>query len=98
MQSSPGSPWAAVKKQTRYPIFPESRVVFLTAGGGGWGDPLERDPELVAADVREGYISAQRAADYGVVLEGATGKVDKQATETLRARLSEKRKSQRREL
>lgn len=95
VQSSPGSPWAAVKKQTRYPISPESRVVFLTAGGGGWGDPLERDPELVAADVREGYISAESAADYGVVLDGATGKVDKQGTETLRARRREQRKDQR---
>ena len=94
VQSSPDSAWVSVKKQTRYPIFPESRVVFLTAGGGGWGDPLERDPEAVAADVREGYISPEKAADYGVVLDPATGEVDLKATETLRARLREERKSQ----
>jgi N-methylhydantoinase B len=42
-----------------------------TTGGGGWGDPLERDPALVACDVRWGKVSRQAAAaDYGVVLTG----------------------------
>jgi N-methylhydantoinase B len=42
-----------------------------SAGGGGYGDPLEREVELVLADVREGYVSAARAAEmYGVVLSG----------------------------
>jgi N-methylhydantoinase B len=42
-----------------------------TTGGGGWGDPLERDPALVARDVRWGKVSrAAAAADYGVVLTG----------------------------
>ena len=37
--------------------------------GGGWGDPLEREPELVARDVRNGKVSQQSARDeYGVVL------------------------------
>jgi N-methylhydantoinase B len=41
-----------------------------TAGGGGYGDPLERDPALVREDVADGYVSIERAArDYGVVLE-----------------------------
>ena len=41
-----------------------------TTGGGGWGDPLERDPELVALDVREDRISRKAARDdYGVVLK-----------------------------
>ena len=40
-----------------------------TAGGGGYGDPLERDPEKVREDVADGYVSIGRAArDYGVVL------------------------------
>ncbi len=43
-----------------------------TTGGGGWGDPLERDPALVARDVRWGKVSrAAAAADYGVVLTGS---------------------------
>jgi N-methylhydantoinase B len=42
-----------------------------TTGGGGWGDPLLRDPELVARDVRWGKVSvAAAAADYGVILAG----------------------------
>lgn len=41
-----------------------------TAGGGGYGDPLERDPAMVREDVADGYVSIERAArDYGVVLE-----------------------------
>jgi N-methylhydantoinase B len=39
-------------------------------GGGGYGDPLQRDPARVVKDVREGYLSAQSAAElYGVVLD-----------------------------
>ena len=40
-----------------------------TPGGGGYGDPLARDPERVLADVREGHVSAAAAErHYGVVL------------------------------
>lgn len=61
-------------------------VVMRTAGGGGYGDPLERDPARVLADVRFGYVSAEQArAVYGVVL-GADG-VDEAATLALRERL-----------
>ena len=87
VQAASNSAWVSVKKHTRYPIFPDSRVVFLTAGGGGWGDPLERDPEAVAADVQAGYISAKAAADFGVLLDSTTGRVDFAATEKLRAEL-----------
>ena len=41
-----------------------------TAGGGGFGDPLERDPALVLEDVIDDYVSIERAAkDYGVVIK-----------------------------
>jgi len=44
-------------------------VVVATAGGGGWGDPLYRDPERVRQDVLNGYISVESAArDYGVII------------------------------
>jgi len=98
VESAAGGSALSVKKQTRYPISSESRVVFLTAGGGGWGNPLARDPELVAADVREGYISAERAADYGVVLDETRENIDKAATEKLRARMKAERKDQGRKL
>ena len=94
VQKNSASSYVSIKKQTRYPITAEDRVVFLTAGGGGWGDPLERSPELVASDVHEGYISPEKAGDYGVVLDFPEGEVDAQATNALRARLREKRKGQ----
>ncbi|MBT4487199.1 MAG: hydantoinase B/oxoprolinase family protein [Rhodospirillaceae bacterium] len=54
-------------------------------GGGGYGDPKARDPELVAMDVRDGMVSAAAALDhYGVVLD-AKGAVDTAATEKRRA-------------
>ena len=47
---------------------PGDRVKLTTPGGGGYGDPKERDPAAVAEDVAEGYISAAAAArSYGVV-------------------------------
>jgi N-methylhydantoinase B len=58
---------------------------FITWGGGGWGDPLEREPETVAREVREGLITEQGARRYGVVV--ASGQVDIPATEALRTRL-----------
>jgi N-methylhydantoinase B len=58
------------------------------AGGGGWGDPLERDPERVLADVRNEYVSADAAAsEYGVVVDCAQWQVDGAATSALRERL-----------
>ena len=59
---------------------------YITWGGGGWGDPLERDPALVAREVREGLVTAEGARRYGVVLT-AGGDVDAEATEALRADL-----------
>jgi N-methylhydantoinase B len=51
-------------------------------GGGGYGNPLERDPALVATDVLDGYVSYARArADYGVIVDPASGVVDGPATE-----------------
>jgi N-methylhydantoinase B len=55
-----------------------------SGGGGGFGDPMEHDAELVAEDVREGYVSANVAHDvYGVVLKG-TGEVDIVSTQLRR--------------
>jgi N-methylhydantoinase B len=59
-------------------------VTQATAGGGGWGDPTRRAPELVARDVRLGYVSAEAAQrDYGVVV-GDDGELDDPATRRLR--------------
>ena len=57
-----------------------------SGGGGGFGRPTERDPQLVARDVREGYVSRGVALGaYRVVLDGS-GAVDEAATRNLRAR------------
>ncbi len=62
-----------------------------SAGGGGYGDPLERDPDLVADDVRLGYFTAGQAdGRYGVVLD-AEGGVDGPATERRRRELRDAR-------
>ncbi|HEY7037121.1 MAG TPA: hydantoinase B/oxoprolinase family protein [Thermomicrobiales bacterium] len=51
------------------------------AGGGGWGDPFARDPDLVRRDLRNELITpAYAAAHYGVVLDAATGEIDLAAT------------------
>src|SRR5437899_698005 len=71
------------------PIPAGTLVRVETTGGGGWGDPLEREPELVALDVLEGKVSARAAReDYGVALVGGDGEphVDADATRALRDR------------
>jgi N-methylhydantoinase B len=56
------------------------------SGGGGWGDPLERDPEAVRADARGQIISLASAREqYAVVLEGEQLSVNVQQTQALRA-------------
>jgi len=48
-------------KYSNVPIKPGDRVRVATPGGGGYGDPRQRDPALVAEDVREGYVSREAA-------------------------------------
>lgn len=62
------------------------RWVGVSTGGGGYGDPLERDPEAVALDVREGLVSDRAAERFGVVLTDERT-VDRAATDRLRSRL-----------
>ncbi len=60
------------------------------AGAGGWGDPLDRDPEAVLKDVRNEFVSETSAReDYGVVLSGKA--VDEAATGALRRQMRERR-------
>ena len=74
-------------KVSGFPLKTGDVVREETAGGGGYGDPLKRDPELVRTDVAEGYLSVGEAAHrYGVMIDG--DKVDTVATEAKRAALS----------
>jgi N-methylhydantoinase B len=74
------------------PISAGERVMYDYGGGGGWGDPLDRDPQAVLDDVLDEYVSFEGAQrDYGVVLTGSlddlTLAIDESATEHLRAEL-----------
>lgn len=63
-----------------------ARFIAHTPGGGGWGNPFERDPALVLRDVRDGVVSPEGAArDYGVVISDDGLSVDTDATAGLRA-------------
>lgn len=63
---------------------------FITWGGGGWGDPFDRDPAIVEQEIRRGLVTVDGARRYGVVI-AADGGVDAAATEALRARLRDER-------
>ena len=65
-------------------------LYFNTWGGGGWGDPYDRDPEVVRADVASSLVSAAGAKRYGVVIS-ADGSVDRAATDALRTSLRAER-------
>jgi N-methylhydantoinase B len=74
------------------PVLAGQIVRVVTTGGGGWGDPLEREPEWVQRDVIEGKVSPAAArGDYGVVLKPDTGEdaftIDAEATAALRETL-----------
>jgi N-methylhydantoinase B len=77
-------------KVTSEPVQAGDLLTIRTPGGGGWGDPLERDPGLVAREVADGSITADTARDvYGVVLVDAAP--DAGATTALRADLAARR-------
>jgi N-methylhydantoinase B len=65
---------------------PGDVVSYRTCGGGGYGDPLERDPALVVDDVRNGKVSIERARTvYGVEVDPTTWTYNSHETEQLRA-------------
>ena len=75
-------------KCDRIVIEPGDQLVYQTAGGGGWKDPLTRPTELVQRDVQYGLVSREKAIqDYGVVLTESL-EVDAAATETKRAEIA----------
>jgi N-methylhydantoinase B len=84
----PIQPSALPGKVSGFPLEPGDVLLMESSGGGGFGDPLERDPARVVADVGEGYVTREAAeAVYGVVWRGE--EIDGAATaahrETLRA-------------
>ena len=76
----------------RYPVGKNATAWVRTGSGGGWGDPLERDPAMVQWDVIEELVSEKAAREsYGVVLHGKDRTIDLAATEKLRAEMKAQR-------
>lgn len=64
-----------------------------SAGGGGWGDPFDRDPNAVRDDVLDGLVTVESARnDYGVILDPFSANVDTEGTNDLRQRRREERR------
>jgi hypothetical protein len=67
------------------------QVSLRSAGGGGWGSPLERDPKLVQWDVKNEYITIETARNvYGVVLDPKTLEINMEETKRLREEMKKK--------
>ncbi len=82
-------PFRVAHTADHVPMAAGDRVMYDYGGGGGWGDPLDRDPQAVLDDVIDEYVSVEGAErDYGVVLRGSlddlTLAVDDAATSKLR--------------
>jgi len=61
-------------------------MLLVTAGGGGYGDPLERDPRLVLEDYVEELLTANEARDlYAVIIDEARREIDREGTARLRS-------------
>jgi N-methylhydantoinase B len=85
IQAEPGADWELVLKRDDMRLSSDARVRLFGGGGGGWGDPLDRDPSRVVDDLRDGYISGEAARrDYGVVVD-ASGSAALAETERTRA-------------
>jgi N-methylhydantoinase B len=90
---NPGTPTTKrlPSRYADYPLRADDLFRLDTPGGGGYGDPLARDPERVLADVREGLLSREAAErDYGVILRPTerSWALDVAATQARRAQLS----------
>lgn len=73
-------------------VEPGDRMLYLTAGAGGWGDPLERDLDAVRLDVLRGFVSAKKArTSYGVIVTPEARSVDLDATSALRHKMRAER-------
>jgi N-methylhydantoinase B len=89
----PGENEFKAKVGVHIPVPLHAEAIVRTGGGGGWGDPLERDPQLVRADVSEELVSQLAAREqYGVVFQGNL-EVDREGTAKLRDLMRSQRKA-----
>ncbi|MBI4529397.1 MAG: hydantoinase B/oxoprolinase family protein, partial [Deltaproteobacteria bacterium] len=84
-RTNPDGTEERLPRATDLPLPAGQKVLLRTGGGGGFGDPLEREEEKVLDDVLNGYVSLRAAEeDYGVVIDSKNFCVDKEATEARR--------------
>jgi len=88
LQRMPSGEAESVLKAQHVPVSASTLCLIKTGGGGGYGNPLERPAELVAEDVRLGYITVERARTaYGVLIQPESFVLDLEATRHLRRQL-----------
>ena len=85
LERADGSSEIVANKLDRLEVAAGDQLHFVTWGGGGWGDPLLRDADLVALEVRQGLVTVDGARRYGVVIG------DPAATAVLRDRMTRER-------
>ena len=73
------------RETANYPLKKGDVVTVLAGGGGGYASPLDRDPEAVLRDVRDGKVSPERAREvYGVAIDAESWTVLEEETAALR--------------
>jgi N-methylhydantoinase B len=90
LERADGTTEVVPNKIDRLAVNRGDQLHFITWGGGGWGDPLQRAPDLVALEVRQGLVTREGARRYGVVL-AEDGTVDEAATARLRDEMRARR-------
>ena len=73
-----------------HPVFEGDRILIETAGGGGYGNPLDRPVLKLKQDLAMGYVTPAAALEYYGIIFTAQGGVDEVATEQHRAQLKSK--------
>jgi N-methylhydantoinase B len=90
LEKADGTSIIVGNKQENIAVAEGDQLHFITWGGGGWGDPLERDPALICKEIAQGLVTTKGAEAYGVVASDA-GEIDAAATDALRAKIRAER-------
>jgi N-methylhydantoinase B len=90
LEKADGSQTVVGNKREDIAVEAGDMLHFITWGGGGWGDPLQRDPALVGKEIVQGLVTPEGAKAYGVVADAA-GVIDEAATVELRQTMAAER-------
>ena len=90
LEKADGSQQIVANKIDNIPVAAGDKLHYITWGGGGWGDPLDRDAALVSKEITQGLVTVAGAKSYGVVASPG-GSVDSLATEALRGKMRAER-------